>query len=301
MTYEDALKEIVIGDETYIILTAESRTHISNLPLLLGERFIDTGITEQTLVGTACGFALRGRNAVAHGFAAFLTMRAFEFIRTDIGVGKLPVKLVGFSPGFLSTANGPAHQALEDVSLMRGIPNMNVFCPADEEDLSICLRKILESQEAFYIRFNDEAPVYKHSEDFEIGKAEVISEGKDITILVNGYLFNQALKAKEILEGMGMSIGLINVRTPKPFDEALVLETAEKTKLIVTLEDHFLTGGLYSITAELFVKNKIHTPVLPIALENNWFKPALINDVLEHEGFTGEQIANRITDYIKRS
>ena len=177
--------------------------------------------------------------------------------------------------------------------------NINIFCPADEEDLTIGLRKVLETQEPFYIRFNNETPVYKHSKDFEIGKAEVISEGKDITILVNGFLFNQALKTKEILESKGISIGLINVRTPKPFDEELVLSTAEKTKLIVTLEDHFITGGLFSITAELFVKNKVRTPVLPIALENNWFKPALLNDVLEYEGFTGEQIADRILDYLK--
>ncbi|MCE1165806.1 MAG: transketolase [Bacteroidetes bacterium] len=299
MTYEDALKEITLGDETYIVTTAESRKYIENIPLLMGERFIDTGITEQTLIGVSCGFALRGRTVIAHGFASFVTMRAFEFIRTDIGIGNLPVKIVGIAPGFLSTANGPAHQALEDISLMRGIPNMNILCPADVQDLVICLRKVVETQDPFYIRFNDEPAVYTHDYDYEIGKAEVVSSGKDITILVCGYLFNQALKAKEVLESKGMSVGLVNIRTPKPLDEQAALEAADRTKLIVTLEDHFLTGGLYSIVSELFVKNKVNADVFPIALDNKWFKPGLINDVLEYEGFTGGKIAERILDYLK--
>ncbi len=299
MTYEDALKEIILGDETYIVTTAESRRYIENIPLLMGERFVDTGITEQTLIGVSCGFALRGRTVIAHGFASFVTMRAFEFIRTDVGLGNLPVKIVGIAPGFLSTANGPAHQALEDISLMRGIPNMNILCPADIQDLVICLRKVVETQDPYYIRFNDEPAVYTHDYDYEIGKAEVVSSGKDITILVCGYLFNQALKAKEILESKGMSVGLVNVRTPKPLDEQAVLDAAEKTRLIVTLEDHFLTGGLYSIVSELFVKNKVHADVFPIALDNKWFKPGLINDVLGYEGFTGDKIAERILDYLK--
>lgn len=294
MTYEEMLKEIVAGDETYMVLTAENRAAIRSLPLHLGERFIDTGITEQTLIGVSCGLALRGRVPVAHALATFLTMRAFEFIRSDIGIGNLPVKLVGGFPGFLSEANGPTHQAVEDVSLMRGVPNMNVFCPADEDDLVKCLRKIIEYPSPFYIRYNAVAPKISHSKSFEPGKAEVISEGSDVTLLVYGVLFNEALAAKEILESKGLSAGLINIRTPKPFDENLILKTAPKTKLLVTIEDHFITGGLYSILAEVFLKNNVTYKVLSFALENKWFKPALFNDVLEYEGFTGEKIADKI-------
>lgn len=294
MTYEEMLKEIVAGDETYMVLTAENRAAIRSLPLHLGERFIDTGITEQTLIGVSCGLALRGRVPVAHALATFLTMRAFEFIRSDIGIGNLPVKLVGGFPGFLSEANGPTHQAVEDVSLMRGVPNMNVFCPADEDDLVKCLRKIIEYPSPFYIRYNAVAPKISHSKSFEPGKAEVISEGSDVTLLVYGVLFNEALAAKEILESKGLSAGLINIRTPKPFDENLILKTAPKTKLLVTIEDHFITGGLYSILAEVFLKNNVTYKVLSFALENKWFKPALYNDVLEYEGFTGEKIADKI-------
>ncbi len=279
-----------------MILTAENRAAIRNLPNQIGDRFIDTGITEQTLIGVSAGLALRGRIPVSHALACFLTMRAFEFIRTDVGIADLPVKLIGGFAGFLSEANGPTHQAIEDVSIMRGIPNVNVFCPADEQDMMIGLKKVLESPKPFYIRYNNLPPVYEHSESFEIGKAEVVSEGKDVTILVYGVLFKQAMEAKAILEAKGKSVGLINLRTLKPIDEEAVLKAAANSKLLVTLEDHFITGGLFTILAEIFLKNKIMCDVLPIALNDKWFKPALMKDVLEYEGFTGEKIAANILD-----
>ena len=134
-TYADCLGDLARDDERVIVMTAENRAAIRSLPSQLGARFLDTGITEQTMIGMAAGLALRGRLPVVHALATFLTMRAFEFIRTDVGIPALPVKLVGAVPGVLSEANGPTHQALEDVALMRGIPNMRVFCPADLDEL----------------------------------------------------------------------------------------------------------------------------------------------------------------------
>lgn len=294
MNYEELLYSLVKDNEKFIILTAENRAAIRNLPQLLGERFIDTGITEQTMVGVAAGLALRGRIPVAHALATFLTMRAFEFIRTDVGIANLPVKLVGGFSGFLSEANGPTHQAIEDVSIMRGIPNVNVFCPADEEDMMTGLKKVLESGSPFYIRYNNLKPVISHSKEFEIGKAEIISEGKDVTILVYGMLLRQAYEAKEILENKGLKVGLINLRTVKPIDESAIIASAKNSKLLVTIEDHFITGGLFTIVAEIFLRNKTVCDVMPVALDNKWFKPAMMNDVLEFEGFTGEKISERI-------
>src|SRR5262245_55001762 len=124
MTYEDQLLSLAGADENVIVMTAENRAAIRNVPTVLGPRFIDVGICEQTLIGMAAGLALRGRIPVVHALAAFLTMRAFEFIRTDVGLGNLPVKMIGGVPGFLSEANGPTHQSLEDIALMRAIPNL---------------------------------------------------------------------------------------------------------------------------------------------------------------------------------
>lgn len=297
MNYEELLRQLVDQDERFMVLTAENRAAIRNLPNQIGDRFIDTGITEQTMIGVASGLALRGRIPVTHALAAFLTMRAFEFIRTDVGIGNLPVKLVGGFSGFLSEANGPTHQAIEDISIMRGIPNINVYCPSDEQDMLIGLRKVLESPSPFYIRYTNAKPVLPHSEQFEIGQAEVISEGKDITILVYGILLRQAFDAQKLLEENGHSVGLINLRTVKPIDKEIIFKVSQNSKLLVTLEDHFITGGLFTIVAEIFLKNGIQCNVLPIALEDKWFKPALFNDVLEYEGFTGKRIAERIMNY----
>ena len=294
MTYETLIKETALNDERYVVLTAENRALIRNLPQVLDGRFIDTGITEQCMVGMAAGLALRGRIPIVHALATFLTMRAFEFIRTDVGIAKLPVKLTSFVPGFLSDGNGPTHQAIEDVSIMRGIPGMQVFCPADEQDMLLMLPKIWASPNPSYVRATIRPATHQHSHDFEIGKAEVISEGKDITILVYGMLFEQTLIAKELLEKKGWSVGLVNMRSLKPVDESVLLKVAKQSKWLVTVEDHFQTGGLYTILAEVFLQHKITANVLPIALKEKWYKPGLLSEVLEYEGYTGKQLAERI-------
>lgn len=296
--YEQTLLEMMAADERIIVMTAENRAAIRNLPNLAPERFIDTGITEQTMVGAAAGLALRGRVPVLHALATFLTLRAFEFVRTDVGIGNLPVKLVGGVPGFLSDGNGPTHQAIEDVSLMRGIPHMHVFCPADEQDMLLGLPHIINSPHPTYIRFNALKPVIDHDSEFEIGRAEQVSDGTDVAILVYGMLFAQAWEAKALLEAEGLSVRLINVRMPKPVDEEAILSAACETNLLVTLEDHFLTGGLFSIVAETLLRHGETAEVLPFALEERWFRPALLNDVLRFEGFTGEQIAARILERV---
>ncbi len=294
--YEQTLLDMMAADERIIVMTAENRAAIRNLPNLTPDRFIDTGITEQTMVGAAAGLALRGRLPVIHALATFLTLRAFEFVRTDVGIGNLPVKLVGGVPGFLSDGNGPTHQAIEDVALMRGIPHMHVFCPADEQDMLLGLPHIINSPNPTYIRYNGLKPVIDHAADFEIGQSEQVSDGSDVSILVYGMLFAQAWEAKALLEAEGLSVRLVNVRMPKPVDEEAVLRAARETSLVVTLEDHFLTGGLFSIVAETLLRHGQTADVLPFALDERWFRPALLNDVLRFEGFTGEQIAARILE-----
>jgi transketolase len=295
-TYETVLLELAQADERFVVMTAENRAAIRNLPNILTDRFIDTGITEQTMVGAAAGLALRGRIPVLHALATFITLRAFEFVRTDVGIGNLPVKLVGGVPGFLSDGNGPTHQAIEDVSLMRGIPHMQVFCPADEQDMLIGLPHVLTSPHPTYIRHNALKPAIDHDPHFEIGRAELVADGQDVTILVYGMLLAQAVEARALLEQEGLSVRLLNMRMPKPVDEKAILRAARETNLLVTVEDHFLTGGLFSIVSETLVRHGETAAVLPLALDERWFKPALLPAVLEYEGFTGPQIAAAILE-----
>jgi transketolase len=295
MTYEELLTRQATADERFIVMTAENRALVRNIHAHLGSRFIDTGITEQTMIGAAAGLALRGRIPVVHALASFLTMRAFEFVRTDAGIPNLPVKLSSFIPGFLSDGNGPTHQAIEDIALMRGIPNMTVFAPADEDDLLKMLPEIWTYSAPSYVRINTQKSGYEHA-PFKFGKAEVVGEGTDVTILTYGLLFAQTLAAVEILKNEGLSVGLINMRCLKPVDEQAILKAAN-SKLVVTVEDHFLTGGLYSIVAETLLKYQTTAKVLPFALNEKWFKPSLLPNVLQHEGFTGKQIAEKILGY----
>lgn len=294
--YEEYLKDLALADETIVVVTAENRALIRNLPAVLGPRFIDTGITEQAMIGTSAGLALRGRKPIVHALASFLSMRAFEFIRTDVGISGLPVKLTAFVPGFLSDGNGPTHQAIEDISLMRGIPGMQVFAPADNDDMLLMLESIWGNNSPAYLRANTRNAVIKHS-TFEIGKAEVISEGKDITLMVYGMMLEETIKTKSILESFGLHVGLANMRSLAPVDEDYILQTSISSKLIVTIEDHFQTGGLYSILAEVFLKKNTMAPVLPIALKT-WYKPGLLSEVLDHEGFTGAKMAAKILDHL---
>jgi transketolase len=293
MTYEEKLLQIAQEDPRVVVMTAENRAAIRNLPAKLGERFIDVGIAEQTMIGAAAGLALRGRRPVVHALAAFLTLRAYEFIRTDVGIAQLPVKLIGGVPGFLSDGNGPTHQAIEDFALLRQIPGMRVIAPADEQELVQALPAIVDDPHPCYVRHVALPPAVQHRAPFEIGRAEVLSEGNDVTLLSCGFLLREAERARLLLEAIGVSVRLVNLRTVWPIDEAEILRCARESRLVVTLEDHFAIGGLATILAELLVRAGLRPKLLHLNLGQRWFVPAQLPDVLEQEGFTGEQIARR--------
>lgn len=293
LNYEKVLLEKAKSDPRLYVMTAENRAPVRNLPPHLGDRFIDTGITEQTMVGMAAGLALRGKRPVVHALAAFLTMRAFEFIRTDIGIAKLPVKLVGYVPGVLSDGNGATHQAIEDIALMRGIPGMQVFSPADADDLVAGLPEVLASDNPCYIRWTNLPAAHRH-DDFKLGKAECLEMGTDVQILSHGALYGQAYAAYGALKSAGVHAGITNLRTIEPLDEAHVLECASRARLLVTVEDHFLRGGLPSVLGELFLREGVRPPRILSLGFKTWFRPGTLPAVLENEGLTGAQIAARI-------
>lgn len=294
-SWEEALLRAAERDEGVIVMTAENRAPIRGVPAALGPRFVDVGICEQTLVGAAAGLALRGRRPVVHALATFLTLRALEFIRTDVGLPRLPVILVGFVPGFLSEANGPTHQALEDVALMRGIPGMQVVCPADEAELMACLGPILVSDAPTYVRYNATPAAAAHA-PFVLGRAETDGEAGGVALLTYGFLHREAVRAAAILRARGVPVRLVNLRSLKPVDERALLAAARESELVVTLEDHFRTGGLFTIAAETYVTRRLRPRLLPLALEERFFKPLPLDDLLEHEGFTARAIADRILE-----
>ncbi len=300
MTYEQTLLALAREHSDLVVMTAENRAAIRNLPPELGDRFIDVGIAEQTMIGAAAGLALRGRRVVAHALATFLVLRAYEFVRTDVGISGLPVTLVGAVPGFLSEANGPTHQAIEDIAVLRAVPGMQVLCPADHVELEGALRAAVDSRHPAYIRFCASAPAVEHHAPFELGRAEVLSEGSDVTLLTHGFLLGEASRAANLLGQRGVRVRLLNMRSLAPVDERAIVRAARETGLLVVLEDHLRTGGLCSIVADTLLAHRLTANVLPIALER-WFRPGLLADVLAFEGFTAEAIAERISRELARN
>jgi transketolase len=294
-TYESTLGALALADERIVVMTAENRAAIRGLPTVLGPRFVDVGICEQTMVGMAAGLALRGRVPVVHALATFLTLRAFEFIRTDAGIGRLPVKLVGGVPGLLSEANGPTHQAIDDVAVMRAIPDMEIFCPADEAELVAGLPAALASPRPCYIRHNPKPSPLAHA-PFAPGRAEVLAEGRDLCILAAGFLVPAAVEAAALLRAQGIAARVVNLRTIAPLDEDAVFAAATETPLVVTVEDHLLVGGLYETVAEVLVRRAARPRVLPIGFAGRWFRPGRLADVMTHEGLTPAALAARIAD-----
>jgi len=298
-TYESTLSALVAADPRVVVMTAENRAAIRNLPAAIGARFIDVGICEHTMVGMAAGLALRGRVPVVHALATFLTLRAFEFIRTDVGIARLPVKLVGGVPGFLSEANGPTHQAIDDIAVMRAIPGMEIFCPADEAELIAGLPAVVASPAPTYIRFNARRSTLAHR-PFALGRAEVLAGGRaddadcDIAVLATGMLVPIAALACASLRDSGIAVRLVNMRMVAPLDEQAVLDAAASCRVMVTVEDHLLVGGLYAAVAEALVRHGVRAPVVPLGLDARWFRPGRLGDVLEHEGFSAPRLAERL-------
>lgn len=298
--YEAALRELAEEDQRIVVMTAENRAAIRALPPLLGKRFIDVGICEQTMIGVAAGLSLRGRRPICHALATFLTLRAYEFIRDDLGIPNLPAILVGGVPGFLSDANGPTHQAIDDVALMRTIPNMQVVCPADDAELADALPVLLATPSPTYVRHvggpvHALKPAFEHKAPFQLGKGEVLFDGDEIGILSYGILSRECYVAAQELQAAGKSVRFVHLASVKPIDEAAVLETVGRCKVTFTVEDHFLTGGLFSIVAELCAKRgKAPRRIVPFALDERWFLPTLMKDVLDREGFSSARLVERI-------
>jgi transketolase len=296
--WEAALAAAAAVDDRLVVMTAENRATIPSLPRVLGRRFIDVGIAEQTLVGAAAGLALRGRRPVIHALAAFLTMRAFEFVRTDLGVAGLPVVLVGFVPGLLSEANGPTHQALEDVALMRGIPGMRVFCPRDAEELAEALPRILEDPHPWYVRYCGlSEPDAGPRTPFLPGRAEWLAQAEGgVALLSYGFLVREAVVARHLLEARGVPVTLLHLRSLAPVDEAALDAAVGSAHLVVTLEDHFRRGGLHAIVLERIHATRSTARLLPLDLDDRWFRPGKLADVLRHERLSGSLVASRILE-----
>lgn len=253
--YGEALKELGKKNKDIVVLDADlsGSTKTAIFAKAYPDRFFNVGIAEQNLIGTAAGLATTGKIPFASTFAVFATGRAYEIIRNSVCYPELNVKIAATHAGLTVGEDGATHQALEDMSLMRSLPNMVVLNPADAVETKQCIYKAAEHQGPVYIRLGrSKVPViFDENYKFEIGKGVELREGVDVTLIATGIMVSKALSAAEKLAKEGISTRVINMSTIKPIDEDIIIKAANETKGIVTIEEHNIIGGLGSAVAEV--------------------------------------------------
>lgn len=287
--------EIVVLDAD---LSASTKTNIfaKEFP----ERFFNMGIAEQDMIGTAAGLALTGKIPFASTFAVFETGRAWDQIRQAICYSDTNVKLVASHGGITVGADGASHQALEDIALMRALPNMTVIVPADANETKAVIRTIVDHKGPVYVRLGRAKVPLVIPEDYEftIGKAYIFHIGNDANIVATGIMVDMAKRAADILSEEGIDAGIINMSTIKPLDEETILLAAKSSKAIVTAEEHSVIGGLGGAVCE-FLSEKYPVTVKKIGIQDSFGCSGSPEELLKFHGLTVDNIVETVKGLIK--
>lgn len=270
--------ELAETDPRVLMLTADLCffSGLSRFKATYPDKLYNVGIAEQNMIGIAAGLAKEGFIPFANTYASFCASRCADQVRVNMSYMKLPIKLIGLTAGYGAGILGTTHISIEDVALMRALPNITVISPADCTEIIKAMIAAAETPDPTYIRLTgpmNTPIVYKEDYDFQIGKAVEIQKGNDVAIIASGSMVAQSQKAAKLLEAEGISCTIINMHTIKPIDQKAILEANEKHKLVVTAEEHSTIGGLYGAVAEVLCQVGIHKPVLPIGI-NDLFVPA---------------------------
>lgn len=256
------------------------------------DRFVEIGVAEQNLATVAAGLAAEGKKVFASSFAAFSPGRNWEQIRTTLCYNDLPVTMVGSHAGLSVGPDGATHQALEDVATMRVIPNMTVIQPADAEEARKATLAIAQHDTPVYLRLAraKTAAITTDKTPFEIGKAQTLWRGKEVTVIASGPVVSEALKAAHMAkQAKGISIEVINVATIKPLDARTILRSVKKTGCVVTVEDHSVIGGLGGAVAELLAA-ELPTPMAFVGTQDTFGKSGSVAELWDHFGMTAAHI-----------
>lgn len=286
---------VELGKEYPELVVLDADLTVSTKTNLFGKefprRFFTMGVSEQDMMATAAGFALAGKIPFASTFAVFATGRAWEHVRQSIAFPNLNVKIVATHAGVTVGEDGATHQALEDVALMRVLPNMTVIVPADAVETEKVIRTLAERKGPAYVRLaRAKFPtIFKKSYEFEIGKARVLREGKDVALFAAGIMVYEALEAAKILEKDGIGACVVNLSTIKPIDIETVVKWAGITGAVVTAEDHNVIGGLGGAVAEV-LGEYCPTPMKRIGVRDRFGTSGDGLKLLEHFGLKAKNI-----------
>ncbi len=302
-SYGNALKELAAGGaDNLVVLDADlaGATKTGIFKKAYPDRHFNCGIAEADMMSVAAGLSTMGLAPFASSFAMFAAGRAFEQVRNSIGYPHLNVKIGATHAGISVGEDGASHQCCEDFALMRVIPGMTVICPADDVEARQVVKAAYEMDGPVYMRFARLATEVFHNEDyqFEIGKAEVIRAGSDVSIIACGLMVPEAMAAAEQLAAKGISAEVINMATIKPLDEAAVLATAKKTGKVITVEEHSIIGGLGEAVCSV-LSEQLPTPVRRIGVNDEFGHSGPGADLLVQFGLCADHIAQVAADFVK--
>ena len=296
-SYGEELANLGESNNKVVVLDADlsAATKTSIFAKKFPDRFFDMGIAEQNMIGTAAGLATCGKIPFASTFAMFAAGRAYDQIRNSICYPKLNVKICATHAGITVGEDGATHQMIEDISLMRTIPNMTVICTSDDTQTRWAVNEIAKFEGPVYLRLCRLAtPKIYENEKFEIGKGIQIGDGTDATIIATGVVVAEAIGAMKELRDRGINIRVIDMHTIKPIDEDIIIKAAKETKKIITIEDHSIIGGLGSAVCEVLSEN-YPTKVYRMGIKDEFGKSGKAEDLLKYFKIDKNAIIEAVT------
>lgn len=298
-SYGEKLAELGEINKDIVVLDADlsSATKTNIFAKKFPDRFFDVGISEQNLMGIAAGLSTFGKIPYVSTFAMFAAGRAYDQIRNSIAYPNLNVKIVATHAGVTVGEDGATHQMLEDLSLMRGLPNMTVMCTSDDTQTRWAVREIAKIHGPVYLRLCRMATpvIYEKTNKFEIGKGVQIGDGTDATIIATGVTVSEALKAQEVLKENGVNVRVVDMHTIKPIDRELIVKCAKETKRIITVEDHSIIGGLGTAVCEVLAE-EYPVKIERMGVPDVFGRSGKAEELLKYFKIDSEAIVNKVLE-----
>lgn len=301
--YAETMTELVKEDPRIIYLEADLMNSIGMVKFAreFPRNAVNCGIQEANMIGTAAGMSAVGLIPFTHTFGCFATRRALDQIFLSGAYAKTNIRMLGSDPGVTAAYNGGTHMPFEDIGLLRGIPEITIIEPTDSTMLRDMVRQTAKQEGIFYIRLSrkNAVKVFEADSTFEIGKAAMIKEGTDVTLIASGICVDESMKAAEILEQQGISTAIINIFTIKPIDREAIAGAAQKTGAIVTVENHNIHNGLGSAVAEVLAETT-PVPMERVGIQDRFGQVGSVEYLKEQYGLTAENIAKQAQKVIAR-
>lgn len=296
-SYGEKLAELGSKNKEIVVLDADlsNATKTSIFAKKFPERFFNIGIAEQDMMGTAAGLSTFGKIPYVSTFAMFAAGRAYDQIRNGICYPNLNVKICATHSGITVGEDGATHQMIEDISLMRGLPNMTVISTSDDTQTKWAVEEISKINGPVYLRLCrlDTPLIYEKNKTFEIGKAEQIGDGTDATVFATGIVVAEALLAKKELEKQGINIRVVDIHTIKPIDKDMIVKCTKETNKLISIEDHSIIGGLGSSIAEV-LSEEFPKKLIRMGIKDEFGKSGKATELLKYYGLTAEDIIKQV-------